>query len=664
MLRFATWQVMAPAINDVIRKRLGLRALPWYGPYFDDAANNRILYGFSAHVVPKPKSWSEGEVVTGYWHHDEADTWTPPQDLERFLADGPRPIYIGFGSMLSHDAETFTRTVMRALALSGQRAVVARGWGGLAPPPELDDRVMVIDHAPHDWLFPRVALAVHHGGAGTTAAALRAGIPSVVVPFFGDQPFWGWRLNQLGVAPPALPRGRLTAEALSAAIAAAGGDTMRQRAEALGRQLRAEDGVGRAIETLNRWGLLSDRWPGSQKGDIQKGGRPLPPRRLVDAAGTAALVLTLSLPGIALPPSSAAAQAAEAPAEPAVPVVVAPVRAEDVPLYLGGIGSVQAYNTVAIRSRIDGQLMELRFREGQEVAKGAVLAILDRRPLEANLKQAVATLAKDQSQLQNAQADLVRYQGMKEYASRKTLDTQQAEVAQYQAQVTADEAQVDYARAQLDYATITSPIAGRTGIRQIDAGNIVHAGDAAPIVTITQLHPISVIFTVNADDLPAFNLGAAGPATALPVQAYAKDNKTLLADGKLELVDNQIDQSTGTVKLKASFPNEDNRLWPGQFVNAHVRVSVRRGGLTVPVTAIQQGPAGAYVWVVSAEGRAAMAPVTVARTDEGRVLIDKGLSAGQMVVTDGQYNLKPGTRVAPQPPRSADGRAGAGAGPA
>ena len=349
------------------------------------------------------------------------------------------------------------------------------------------------------------------------------------------------------------------------------------------------------------------------------------------------------------------AAVSDASADAPVPVITDTVEQSDVPLYLGGIGSVQAYNTVSIKSRVDGQLVELRFREGQDVAAGEPLAILDRRPLEANLKQMQANLLKDQAQLVNAKADLVRAVNLKEYATRQSVDTQQAQVAQFQAQVASDQAQVDYAKTQLDYTSIASPIAGRTGIRQVDIGNIVHAADTTPIVTVTQLHPISIVFTLNADDLPSIDKGAS--AKPLPVLVYAKDNRTELAHGTLDLVDNQIDPTTGTVKLKASFANEDDRLWPGQFVNARLRVAVIQGGLTVPAAAVQQGPDGPYVWIVAPTGLVAMAPIVVARIEDGRALIDKGLAAGQTVVVDGQYNLKPDSKVTPTAARTPSGAA-------
>jgi multidrug efflux system membrane fusion protein len=262
-----------------------------------------------------------------------------------------------------------------------------------------------------------------------------------------------------------------------------------------------------------------------------------------------------------------------------------------------------------------------------------------------------ASLLKSRKQLLNAKADLVRFQTLKEFATGRSVDTQQALVAQFEAQVASDEAQADFAKTQLSYATIPSPIAGRTGIRQIDVGNIVYAASPSPIVTVSQLHPISVVFTLSADDLPALDLGPA--AQELPVVVYAKDNRTELASGTLDLVDNQINQATGTVKLKSSFPNEDNSLWPGQFVNARLRVAVRRGALTVPAAAVQQGPSSLYVWIVAPDGTAVMTPVTVSSIENGRALINKGLAPGQLVVIDGHYKLKPGSKVVPAVPQQA-----------
>ncbi|WP_166646401.1 efflux RND transporter periplasmic adaptor subunit [Zavarzinia compransoris] len=333
----------------------------------------------------------------------------------------------------------------------------------------------------------------------------------------------------------------------------------------------------------------------------------------------------------------------------AVPVVVGTVERVPVPVFFDGIGTVQASNTVQVRPRIDGEILEIGFREGQEVKAGDLLARIDPRAYEANFKQAVANLARDEAQLADARSNLRRLTEIGEFASRKSVDNQRALVIQYEALVAASKASVDHARAQLDDTVIRAPIDGRTGIRNVDIGNIVHAADANPLVTITQLQPISVVFTLNADLLPEILDGMA--AGALPVAAFAKDNKTLLAEGSLDLVDNQIDQATGTVKLKATFANDGQRLWPGQFVNARLRVSIYEG-LSVAATAIQQGPNGAYLWTIDGEGKAGMRSVVVTRQQDGRALIATGLAAGQKIVIDGQYKLQPGvatTPAAPQP---------------
>lgn len=258
LLFLLVWKVMRPAINDVVRPRLGLRRYPWHGPYLGRRSLHaaKVINGFSPHVVPRPPDWPESSQITGYWFLDQP-RWTPPATLIHFLATGPKPIYVGFGSMVSNRSTTFTRTVLEAIERSGQRAVLATGWGGLeGEEGARDERLYFLRHAPHDWLFPRMAAAVHHGGAGTTAAAARAGIPSVIVPFYGDQPFWSRCLHSQGAAPPALDRESLTADALATALAATQRPAMRQAAAALGRAVSDEDGVARAIDQLRRWGLL------------------------------------------------------------------------------------------------------------------------------------------------------------------------------------------------------------------------------------------------------------------------------------------------------------------------------------------------------------------------------------------------------------------------
>ncbi|HLZ65201.1 MAG TPA: efflux RND transporter periplasmic adaptor subunit [Aliidongia sp.] len=336
-----------------------------------------------------------------------------------------------------------------------------------------------------------------------------------------------------------------------------------------------------------------------------------------------------------------------------IPVVVGKVAERDVPLYLSGLGTVQAYNTVQVKSRVDGQLIKLLFKEGQEVKAGDVLAIIDPRPYDAQYKQAIATKAKDEAQLANARKDLVRDQGLvgKQFVSPQTLDTQQALVDQLVAQVASDQATIDYNKTQLDYTSIASPIDGRTGIRNVDIGNIIHASDSTALVTVTQIHPISLIFTLPADNLPSVTKGLG--AGSLPVVAYGRDNTTALGRGTLDLVDNQIDQTTGMVKLKATFPNEDGALWPGQFVNTSVLVSTRRNGLTVAATVVQHGPKGDFVWVVKPDQTVEMRDIVVAQTQNNLALIDKGLAANEQVVVDGQYRLQSGSKIVAATPDGA-----------
>jgi UDP:flavonoid glycosyltransferase YjiC (YdhE family) len=250
------WDVMRPAINDIVRPQLGLRPYPWYGPYFRDLHMAKAINGFSRHVLPRPADWPENSQVTGYWFFDQPQ-WTPPETLSRFLAAGPKPVYIGFGSMVSSNAKAFTETVLDGVRKSGLRAVLATGWGALdGDDGPRDEQIFFLRHAPHDGLFPLMSAAVHHGGAGTTAAAARAGIPSVVVPFFGDQPFWAHCLNRQGAAPRALERKTLTADALASALETTQQPAMLQTATALGRAIRAEDGIGEAVRWLRAWDLL------------------------------------------------------------------------------------------------------------------------------------------------------------------------------------------------------------------------------------------------------------------------------------------------------------------------------------------------------------------------------------------------------------------------
>jgi sterol 3beta-glucosyltransferase len=250
------WSVMRPAVNEIIRPQLGLPLYPWYGPYFRELNQAKVINGFSQYVLPRPKDWPQSSQVTGYWFLDQAQ-WRPSEALLEFLAAGSKPVYIGFGSMVSSNARAFTQTVLDAVKKSGQRAVLATGWGGLdGDDGPQDEQIFFLRHAPHDQLFPFMSAAVHHGGAGTTAAAVRAGIPSIIIPFFGDQPFWASCLNRNGVAPPALQRKSLTADALAAALTAALQPSMLRQAAVLGQTVRAEDGIAEAIHWLRVWDLL------------------------------------------------------------------------------------------------------------------------------------------------------------------------------------------------------------------------------------------------------------------------------------------------------------------------------------------------------------------------------------------------------------------------
>jgi multidrug efflux system membrane fusion protein len=337
----------------------------------------------------------------------------------------------------------------------------------------------------------------------------------------------------------------------------------------------------------------------------------------------------------ALPPRAAAP----------VPVSLAAARIEDVPIYLSGIGAVQAYNTVSVRSRVDGEITQILFQEGQDVKIGDPLAVIDPRPFAAQLHQAEATRAKDEAQLAGAVLDLKRYEELVKhnYASQQQVDQQRALVDQNRAQIDSDQAQIDYARTQLGYTTIRSPIEGRVGIRQVDLGNFVHATDTNPIVVITQLRPISVVFTLAANAVTDSGL-TLGKAAA-PVTALAADNATALDQGTIDLVDNQVDPATGTIKLKASFPNADLKLWPGNFVNGRITVDVRKGGVTVPAAALRHGPRGDFVWLIKPNQTAEFRSVTAGPGVARRVLIEKGVAAGDEVVTDGHFRLEGGSRV-------------------
>ena len=338
--------------------------------------------------------------------------------------------------------------------------------------------------------------------------------------------------------------------------------------------------------------------------------------------------------------------AAAAPASPPVPIVGGVVAQHDVPIYLTGVGTVIAYNTDVVRSQIQGQLFSINFTEGQAVHAGDLLAQIDPRPYQAQINQYIANRDRDQAQLQNAVANLDRYTQLesKGYAAPQLVDTQKAQVSQLQNAVKSDAALIDAANVQFSYTRLTSPIDGVTGIRQIDVGNIIHPTDANGLVVVTQVEPISLIFTLPETDLPQIQQQQK-TKEPLTVLAYSQDNTIKLGQGMLRLVDNEILQTTGSIRLKADFPNKAHRLWPGELVNARLLLDTRHDGLTVPASVVQQGPKGAYVYVVNQDGSVAIRPVTVAQISDGQALINSGLQANEQVVVDGQYKLQPGTHV-------------------
>ena len=333
-------------------------------------------------------------------------------------------------------------------------------------------------------------------------------------------------------------------------------------------------------------------------------------------------------------------------ATPPVPIVAGVVAQHDVPIYLTGVGTVIAYNTVVVRSQIQGQIVSINFTEGQSVRTGDLLAQIDPSPYQAQIDQLTATRDRDQAQLTNAQANLARYTqlGDKGYATPQLLDTQKAQVAQLQNAVKADEALIEAAKVQLGYTRLTSPIDGVAGIRQIDIGNIIHPTDAG-LVVVTQIEPISLIFTLPETDLPKIQAQQQKTKGPLTVLAYNQDNTIKLDEGTLGLVNNEILQTTGSVQLKANFPNKTHHLWPGLLVNARLLLDTRHDGLTVPAAVVQQGPQGAYAYVVNPDSSVAVRPIKVAQVSEGQALIDSGLQANEQVVVDGQYKLQPGTHV-------------------
>ncbi len=328
-----------------------------------------------------------------------------------------------------------------------------------------------------------------------------------------------------------------------------------------------------------------------------------------------------------------------------VPVGVSPAVRRDVPIYLYGLGNVQAYNSVIARAQVDGQITEVAFKEGQLLKAGDVLIKIDPRIYQASLDQAMAKRAQDQAQLDNARRDFQRYTTLieKNAVARKQFDTAQAQVAQLEAAVKGDEASIDYARVNLNYATIRSPINGRAGIRKIDIGNIVHANDANGIVTITQTRPISVLFTLPGDTLQ--DIAKTMAAGSLTVAALSRDGKQQFDAGDLTLIDNAIDQTTGTIQLKATLPNEAGLLWPGQFVMVRLHLSTLHDVLTIPAAALQNGPDGSFTFLVKSDGTVEIRTLKLGPVNSETAVVEAGLQNGDVVVTSGQYRLQPGSKA-------------------
>jgi multidrug efflux system membrane fusion protein len=335
------------------------------------------------------------------------------------------------------------------------------------------------------------------------------------------------------------------------------------------------------------------------------------------------------------------------PTAPTVPIVAGTVAQHDVPIYLTGVGTVIAYNTDIVRAQIQGQIISINFTEGQTVHAGDLLAQIDPRPYQALIDQYTGNLERDQAQLKNAQANLTRYTtlGHEGWATPQLMETQQAQVGELDAAIKTDKALIDAAKVQLSYTRLTSPIDGVVGIRQIDVGNIISPSNTNGLVVVTQLDPISLIFTLPETNLPQIQQQEEKTKTPLKVIAYNQDNTIKLDEGELGLVNNEILQTTGSIQLKANFSNKARRLWPGELVNARLLVDTRHNGLTVPAGVVQQGPKGPYAYVVNPDSTVAIQPIKVAQITDGQALIDSGLKADEQVVVDGQYKLQPGTHV-------------------
>jgi len=384
-------------------------------------------------------------------------------------------------------------------------------------------------------------------------------------------------------------------------------------------------------------------------------------RGVKGALGLAAVLLIIGYVGWHYASASQTNAGNQQPKAPApIPVTVQAIQNSDFPVYLNGLGTVQPYDTVTVRSRVDGQVVKVGFRQGQMVNEGDVLVQIDPRPFQAALEQADAKKAQDEANLKNAQLDLKRYSALavQDYASRQQLDTQQAKVDQLAAQIKGDQASIDNAQTQLSYATIRSPLSGKTGFRLIDPGNIVHASDQSGIVTIVKLQPISVVFTAPEENIGQINKALA--AGTVPIIATSSDGTKVIAQGHLALVDNQVDQASGTIHMKATFQNADNALWPGLSVATRLLVDTRKNVLVAPTDAIQHGPNGLYVFVVGKDNKVAAHDVKVGDESAAQTVVLEGVANGDRVVTAGQYRLTEGAIVDPHnagTPASADKQA-------
>src|SRR5947207_5342750 len=368
---------------------------------------------------------------------------------------------------------------------------------------------------------------------------------------------------------------------------------------------------------------------------------------------TAVLLASLGVAraGLGTSPSRARASAPQT-----IPVTVAAVQKQDLPVYLNGLGSIAAFYTVNVKSRVDGQRVDVRFREGEFVKKGDLLAVIDPRPYQVQLDQAQAQLFRDQASLKDAQINYERYKSLLQESgamSQQQVDTQKAMVDQLEGTTRNDQALVDNAKLNLTYCHVTAPESGRIGLRQVDPGNIVHASDANPMIVITQLQPITILFTLPEDQLQT--VAQRMQKGTLPVDAYSRDDQTKLTTGKLLTIDNQIDPTTGTGKLKAVFDNRNNELWPNQFVNIHLLLETRKDATVIPTAAVQRGPQGDYVFAVKADKTVEVRPVTIATSEGSLAEIATGVSPNDMIVTDGQDKLQNNSHVEPhqQPPANA-----------